>query len=230
MSQKDIYKEIWDKFEVSDKAIINPSFPKEQAYSITINIPLPKSISSKINKIILKLKEKYPHNEFIAREKYHITLFAVGVVGENYDKHILEKVSNELNKISYFFNPFEVEIKGLNHFLSLIFVQAFSNDKKIFQLNKKISNHLNINETFPYVPHISAIFFKSNPYELFKEIEKKYRESNFGKFKVKEIELIEWDLHPKSGISSPKIIKKFRLNERTQNNLIKSKKQCATTP
>ncbi|MCK5149632.1 hypothetical protein KAJ87_01775 [Candidatus Pacearchaeota archaeon] len=99
----------------------------------------------------------------------------------------------------------------MNHLPTLIFAQVYSPNKAIYGLNKKILEKFSLKEKFGFVPHISTTFFKNNPSNLFKEIEKRYRDYSFEEFSVNEIEFMEWDLHPKKGLSKPRLLKSLKL-------------------
>ena len=91
MNQKKEFQKIWDSCNDPEKSFMVKPFPKNQGYYFGVSIPLPKQIISNIDFLIKKLKRKFPNNEFIFKERYHITVSGLEITNKNYNKIIQKK-------------------------------------------------------------------------------------------------------------------------------------------
>lgn len=171
-------------------------------YSITLNIPIPDNIISKVKKIKFLENSEF---DWRASRMFHCTLKAIEVRGDFPSKKEIREMLVKSSKILKSQFQFEIQLIGIGKFPNVIYTRCVS--KEILELHKKLcSTGLPSNrpefEGDDYIPHASMIMLK-------KPSKRKYNSSKFiGKFIVKEIQLIIWDIQNNH---KPSVLRTFKL-------------------
>jgi len=213
MSQTKVYADIWNEFNDLSKIVFKKSYPKDEAFNVTCAFSISKEVSSNIKKISDELKSKFPGNYYLPKSLYHATICSITKLPKIFDHSLLNKWKEEISEVTENFPPFELEVRGINHFHNVLFAQFFSKDERLFDLNKALVEKLNLKIKRNYAPHSTIAYFNSKPDLLFKEIGARYRDYFFGKMKVNSIELVQYDLHPLVEFYEPKVVKEFALKK-----------------
>lgn len=208
MDEGKLYEKVWRQYRDPKKAILKEAhgFKGKYDFSITCHIPIGGGVASKISAISRKLSGEFPGNYLVPRRYYHTTVFALGNFKKGFDRNRLHRYERVLQRVAENLTPFEIEVRGLNHFNNIVFAQVFSNGA-LQGLNEEISRTLRAKETLGYVPHISTLYFGSNPARLFKEMDS-YRDFRFGSMVARRMELELWDLNAPNGLYAPSLINK----------------------
>ncbi|MCK5027755.1 MAG: 2'-5' RNA ligase family protein [Candidatus Pacebacteria bacterium] len=172
-------------------------------YSITLNFLLPK-------KIVEALKEVKVSGNFAfdwrKSDFCHCTVKAISISEEIPKKEILDDWITKSQKILDRQKSFKVKIKDVTKFPTALFAGVES--KELSKLHKKLFKILPSSqsqfENDNYVPHASIGVLKNDGEFL------SGKEQNFGEFKVKEIQLVIWNLKE---LNKSLICHKFRLAE-----------------
>lgn len=213
MNQKKIFGHVWETFGESEKGVVFKGFPPMSAFYLGVSIPLPNFIVSRIMESVSRIRESFPDQYFIHPSRYHVTLCGLKTVEKGYDRGILEDYERKLEAICEKTSPFTLEIKNFNVFPVCSFVEVYSKKGRLQELHRNIHTELSSMEKLDFVPHVSAIFFKTCPNDLVREIKTRFRQVEFGEFVADSVEFSEWDLHPRSGLSKPGRTRIFKLRK-----------------
>ena len=145
-------------------------------------------------------------------DNLHVTINLINnQIPLDYDPNLIQSYVNQIKEVTNKFKPFNIKLKGLNHFNNAIFAQCYS--EEIIRLHnaliQKIGTKYKQYEGINYVPHCTIVFnYKSLPVNLYKEVENN-RNIDLGEHKVDEIYLTIWELPPKDIIKEKITIKLF---------------------
>ncbi len=147
-------------------------------------IDLPKKIKKILNIIIKDLPQNVRP---IKVKNMHITLLFLGEV----NRKNVPKIISKIKELKY--KQFDLEIKDVGTFPPTKFpriVWIGCENKHLYNLSNKIAKYLEIkNERFK--PHITIGRIKAKKYVNLKPFLEKYKEGDFGKFRVKKFYLME---------------------------------------
>ncbi|MBS3084209.1 2'-5' RNA ligase family protein [Candidatus Pacearchaeota archaeon] len=172
-------------------------------YSITINFFVPKNIVEVVKKI--EIPEKFVY-DWRKEGFFHCTVKAIELRDTLPSEQEIELIINKISKIIVNQRNFEVVIKGVGKFPNVFYAKIDS--PELIKLHKKLCTIglPSINKKFEdenYIPHASLVAL-SKPYDEAININK-----IFGKFIVKEIQLVVWDTS--EGQHNPKVFHRFNL-------------------
>jgi len=147
---------------------------------------IPKKIVDKLKEA--KISEDYSFN-WTNFKFCHCTIKAISVCDEIPKEIDLWAENSE--KIISNQKPFRVSIEDISAFPKTIFTKV--NSQELIKLHERLfkilpSSHIQF-EGKNYVPHVSLLNLKKDVKKVISQKE------NFGKFEVKEIQLMVWDLN-----------------------------------
>lgn len=172
-------------------------------YAVTLAFFLPAEIVEKLKKVNLSSKDGFDYRKTTASHCTIKLIYFGQTMPEN--KQFQEWIF-ETQKMVDGESAFDVKIGKISSFPATVYAEVHSS--KLKQLHQKLFNSLPSShpqfEGENYIPHISILtFLQSLPIIPKGSID-------FGGFKVKEIQLVCWDL---GNLSNPKIIHKFNLKK-----------------
>ncbi len=171
-------------------------------YSITLNFFIPE-------KIISKVKNEELSEDFIFdwRKKglFHCTVKALELSRAMPSKEYLDSLIIKASRILSKQKSFEVVIKDIDKFPDVLYARVNSHELK--ELHKKLCNEKlpSIRPDFEgenYIPHASLVSLAGS------SSTKLNISKTFGKFRVREIQLVIWDV---SNGQKPSIYHRFKL-------------------
>ena len=176
---------------------------------ITLLIRPPESIKNKIQSFLNELKKEDPTQYYYPNSDMHITVLSIISC---YDGFGLNQINPEAyitiiqEKLAVLKN-LEINLSGITTSNSTIMIQGFpTNDslnsfrdllRKAFQ-NSNLEQSIDSRYTL-FTAHVSVCRFRKpiNNTEKLVSLLEKYRKTEFGKFEVKEIELVHNDWYQK---------------------------------
>ncbi len=176
------------------KKISNSSFLDENNPDfIAVQINLHKTPSKKINEIQQKLKELEPGHRFYDSTYFHITLKLFGRLNQTQITELRDAFSNLIIETK----PFQVKLKGLNIFPTSTIIQVFDQKNELKTLHaelEKLNEHqvkdFSSIESENYLPHVAILSFDRKTDATFLEEIRNHRDTEFGIYNVKSIELV----------------------------------------
>lgn len=204
-------------FTESSKAILDNNYvidtkidaENDNRFGITLLIRPPESIKNKIQSFLNELKKENPTQYYYPNSDIHITVLSIISC---YDGFRLNQINPEayiaiIQENLVAIQDLEINFKGITTSNSTIMIQGFpTNDslnsfrnllRKAFQ-NSSLEQSIDSRYTL-FTAHISVCRFKKaiNNTEKLISLLEKYRKTDFGKFEVKEIELVYNDWYQK---------------------------------
>ncbi|MFA9194572.1 mutarotase [Flavobacterium sp. FBOR7N2.3] len=204
-------------FTESSKAILDNNYvidtkidaENDNRFGITLLIRPPESIKNKIQSFLNELKKENPTQYYYPNSDMHITVLSIISC---YDGFGLNQINPEayiaiIQENLTAIQDLEINFKGITTSNSTIMIQGFpTNDslnlfrdllRKAFQ-NSSLEQSIDSRYTL-FTAHISVCRFKKaiNNTEKLISLLEKYRKTDFGKFEVKEIELVYNDWYQK---------------------------------
>lgn len=206
-------------FTESSKAVLDKNYvidttidaENDNRFGITLLIRPPELIKNKIQSFLNELKKDDPTQYYYPNSDMHITVLSIISC---YDGFGL----NQINPEAYIaiiqenlaeLQNLEINLSGITASNSTIMIQGFpTNDslnsfrdllRKVFQ-NSNLEQSIDSRYTL-FTAHVSVCRFRkpiNNTQKLISLLEK-YRKTEFGKFNVKEIELVHNDWYQKQG-------------------------------
>ncbi len=204
MNQLDEYNQIWKRYGESSEAILNdiPSLRNSDTspdYSLTFTLILPSEMQQKLFDLSEQIKASFPEHHYLPVNYYHISLSYLSTYNKDEDPILIrkkiEKYKEFLSEKVPTFSSISLKIKGLNHFGNCVFAQVWDKDGTLFALNEKIQKEFQIQNKFPFVPHIAIIYYKKDPQKLFEFIDSKLRDVEISKGIISTASLLKWSLH-----------------------------------
>lgn len=172
-------------------------------FTLLVKIPneFHKNISQKIN----ELKLKFPDQFFYPVDRTHFTVIGLIQIKEKLvlGKKLLNKLIPLIKNVLSNYSPFEVGLNGLNITPISVFIQGFYDENTLDTIRKDLISEIKKEDLGLDLNHVSSYdlgyawstimrFTNKNVSELLGEI-KKLRNFKFGKFTVKEIQLVTTD-------------------------------------
>ncbi|MFA9188240.1 2'-5' RNA ligase family protein [Flavobacterium magnesitis] len=204
-------------FTESSKAILDNNYvidtkidaKNDNRFGITLLIRPPESIKNKIQSFLNELKKENSTQYYYPNSDMHITVLSIISC---YDGFRLNQINPEayiaiIQENLSAIQDLEINFKGITTSNSTIMIQGFpTNDslnlfrdllRKAFQ-NSSLEQSIDSRYTL-FTAHISVCRFKKaiNNTEKLISLLEKYRKTDFGKFEVKEIELVYNDWYQK---------------------------------
>ncbi|MEK6792517.1 MAG: 2'-5' RNA ligase family protein [Nanoarchaeota archaeon] len=173
-------------------------------YSITFNFFIPKEIVDIVKKI--KIPERHIY-DWRKEGFFHCTVKALELRDTLLYEQEIKSIIDKTSELIVNQRKFDVVINGVDKFPDVFYAKVDSPD--LVKLHKKLCKIglPSINQKFEnenYIPHASLV-------SLTKPSNKEINiERIFGKFKVKEIQLVAWDIS--DGQHNPKVIHRFNLH------------------
>jgi 2'-5' RNA ligase len=204
-------------FTESSKAILDNNYvidtkidvENDNRFGITLLIRPPESIKNKIQSFLNELQKEEPLQYYYPNSDMHITVLSIISC---YDGFSLNQINPEayisiIQENLAVLQNLEINLSGITASNSTIMIQGFPSNgslnsfrdllRKAFQnttLEKSIDSRYTL-----FTAHISVCRFRkhiNNTEKLISSLEK-YRKTDFGKFEVKEIELVHNDWYQK---------------------------------
>lgn len=154
-------------------------------------IKIPAGLWPEIQNVQAILEKASPEQIYRHPRYYHITACNLG-----WKKNIpLKQIEREIKKVCKQIAPFEIELKGVNFFPKIAFVQVFDKgnlsnaqlkiEKTIRSLRKPTFADEN------YIPHVSIVSFTNKHLTKLVKTARKLRNKKIGKFTVTALSLVE---------------------------------------
>lgn len=199
-------KAILDKNYVIDSTI---DVENDNRFGITLLIRPPEIIKNKIQSFLNELKKEDPSQYYYPNSDIHITVLSIISC---YDGFRLNQINPEayislIQENLAVLQNLEINFNGITASNSTIMIQGFpTNDslnsfrdllRKAFQ-NSSLEQSIDSRYTL-FTAHISVCRFRKpiNSTEKLISLLEKYRKTDFGKFEVKQIELVHNDWYQK---------------------------------
>ncbi|MBI2675421.1 MAG: 2'-5' RNA ligase family protein [Candidatus Aenigmarchaeota archaeon] len=199
INQETLFERNWNRFKgfasenkvekISESVFSRKDNPPYLAIQIDVNQKLWKPIQQ----IQADLETIEHRHKFYHPLYFHITVKHIGW-DNGYDRErIKESVLTSLEK----FEPFNINLKGLNIFPACVFVQVFNKNGSIHKIHESLCGGLRkfcdmqIIEGSNYIPHVAILSFDSDTNQIFLEAIEKYRCYEIGEFFVRRVHMVE---------------------------------------
>ena len=226
MNLTEHYKEL---YESSIKKIENESYqtdllidsPVDRRFGITLLIRPPENIKNKIQLFLDRIKQVDPTQYYYPNSDIHITVMSIISCYEGFQ---LDQISipDYINLIQESLNEierFEIKFKGITASDSGIMIQGFPENENLNNLRNSLRTNFkksNLEQSLDkrysiQTAHSTVVRFRrkfQNKNEYLEIIES-YKNSNFGSFEVKELELVFNDWYQRERNSN--LLEKFRI-------------------
>ena len=226
MNLTEHYKEL---YESSIKKIENESYqtdllidsPVDRRFGITLLIRPPENIKNKIQLFLDKIKQVDPTQYYYPNSDIHITVMSIISCYEGFQldqisiPDYIDLIQESLNEIE----RFEIKFKGITASDSGIMIQGFPENDNLNNLRNSLRTNFkksNLEQSLDkrysiQTAHSTVVRFRrklQNKNEYLENIES-YKNSNFGSFEVKELELVFNDWYQRERNSN--LLEKFRI-------------------
>ncbi len=138
-----------------------------------IEIPLPVSLWTEMEKLINNLKKQNPKAKglWFTTQRMHITIALPGRLGEHFQGNGIKFMTKKLKEISQKTAPFEIILGNINCFADALFREVHDPNEKLQALHEEICQKIPFSQTPEYqfanfIPHIS-LFFGQTEQDLF---------------------------------------------------------------
>ncbi|MCL6220572.1 2'-5' RNA ligase family protein [Zunongwangia pacifica] len=194
-----------------DKDIFNP---EDLRRGITLLARPDKKVSLKIHRLLQEIKDFEPHQYFYPQQDFHITIMSIisCYSGFHLDKINIEDYISVIKKTISKFNNFNIHFKGISLNPSGILVNGYLKDDTLNLLRNSLRENFkqtdleqSLDQRYAIKTAHSSIFrFQhrlNQPNKLIEFVEK-HRETDFGSFEVKNVELVfnDWYLKTENTI------------------------------
>ncbi|MFA5746016.1 MAG: hypothetical protein WCX82_01105 [archaeon] len=184
---------------------------KKQICSITLNLFTSNEINKNLAIVSKKLKKADSMQEKYPEKSYHCTIKGIANFQGKPNKKIISDYIKKVDLIIDKIKSFEIEVKNISNFPNVVIAKAYSKDKKLQKYHnlfcKTLPGQFPEFEKKNYIPHITMMHIVSDSKKLLEEV-KKYKNQDFGKMIIKEIQLVSY--YP-SFSGKYKIIKRYKL-------------------
>lgn len=166
--------------------------------------------------------EEFKCVDLVPDDYFHITVKLGGFLVDNpseedeLGEEDLNDIVNQAEEIVANQDTFEVEVKNLNIFPTVVFAESHDKNGELQSLHEEFSKIEQLMDSpHGYIPHTTLCHFQSQEEfdELLDKLEE-IREQNFGTFEVEEISLVRDDIEAYAdleGERSFEIIERFEL-------------------
>lgn len=172
-------------------------------YSIALGFFLPRRIVEALKEVKASGKVAF---DWRKSGLCHCTLKAISLCDEMPEKEVLDGWARESKKILDGQKPFEVNIQGVSKFPTALFAKVKSDE--LIMLHKRLFGALPSSqpqfENENYVPHASIGMLNQDVKII------SGKTLDFGKFKVREVNLAVWDLRD---LNKNRVWRRFKLME-----------------
>ena len=201
-----------------DEDIFNP---KDLRRGITLIARPDAETSFRIQTFLHELSKFEPHQYFYPKQDFHITIMSIisCYSGFRLDKINLEDYISVIEKSTSKFNNFSIHFKGISLNPSGILVNGYPQDDSLNELRNSLRKNFKQTELEQSLDkrytiktaHSTILRFQNSLKKADKFIEfiEKHKETDFGTFEVKNVELVFNGWYLKAENSS--LLKKFSL-------------------
>ena len=201
MDQVDAYNRNWNKYSrIIREGLIPPMdenfvwlgkkvYDKTNPPFLASIVKVDSSLWKKIQQIQADIDRIDSRQEFFHPAYFHITLSEFGWK----DQVDYNKIKQKMEDILLDFSPFKLEIRGLNCFERIIYVQVFDKKQVLRSIYYRMLEEFPfLEKRFPeYVPHISMVRINTEEAkDVIDQVEQKYREVSIGEMIVNNIQIV----------------------------------------
>ncbi|MBK0369862.1 2'-5' RNA ligase family protein [Flavobacterium agrisoli] len=189
------------------------SFLKEKndnRFGLTLLLRFPETIRNQIQLFITELQRDNYEQYFYPDSDLHITVLSIISCEENFKLNSidLENYINIITETLARFSPFEIHLKGITASSSAIMIQGFPTSDVLQQIRASLQLAFqqtklkqSINKRYTLETAHSTVCRYQEPLSNIEKLEltmAKFRDFEFGKFSVVELELVYNDWYQKS--------------------------------
>jgi 2'-5' RNA ligase len=193
----------------------------DNRFGITLLIRPTEKLKNSIQLFLNELKKVDASQYYYPNSDIHITILSIISCynGFSLDSITIQDYNNVINKCISNINKLEINLQGVTASPSAIMIQGFPSDTSINDLRNDLrkafqetSLKQNIDQRYSLITtHLTVVRFRksiSNK-DLFLKTLHKYRDYNFGKFEVKNIELVHNDWYQRNDLV--KLLSNFKI-------------------
>jgi|GEM_PF-5747435 len=197
------WKKNFDK--VTNDLMVDQDLINNSNIGLTLLARTPKDLHQNISQIIQELGSKFPNQFFYPVERIHFTIIGLIPVKEKIEisKGLLEKLIPLIKNTLHKYPAFEIELNGLNITPISVFIQGFYSDNILDNIRKELILKTKTENLGFNLDHLSSFnlsyawftimrFTDNEVSKLLVEV-KKFRDFEFGKFMVQDIQLVTTD-------------------------------------
>lgn len=161
---------------------------------LSINFSINKEVRQKILIMQNKLKKFDPSQNFVPELKLHCTVKSCGLLGKQINENVIPEVIEKTEKLLKNVKPFRVQLRGIQNFPNVIFINVISKDSKLIELHNLLNDNIPYSEYSEfegkrYKSHTTIVELINPSPRLFAELDK-YKNYDFGEMKVDTINII----------------------------------------
>jgi 2'-5' RNA ligase len=206
-----LFTESCDKIS-NDNYVIDTQIDdlSDNRLGITLLIRPTEEIKNSIQLFLNELKEVDPSQYYYPNSDIHITVMSIISCYDGFDlnKITLQDYIAVINKCITGLNKSVINLQGITASPSAVMIQGFPSDTSINDLRdnlrtafKQTSLEQSIDKRYSlFTTHLTVVRFRKpiNNKDLFLKTLHKYHDYNFGKFEIKNIELVHNDWYQRA--------------------------------
>jgi 2'-5' RNA ligase len=168
---------------------------------LAMHIELSASLGGKLCKIGERLRRVDSHQVYSLRSRLHVTVKELGWLGEDVERHDLPKVTSIMRDVVSAQRPFDLSVKGIGVFPTVIFGRIDKGRDEIRRLNTELVKRLDDRvargeyDGADMEPHVTMAHFASRNVERLLGEVRRLETRSVGEMRVREVLVVKYLAH-----------------------------------